>query len=141
MFKQATDDLDDENEDHYSQMIALYGELFTSQRNRGAPKKRYKCCLKIPLPQVMLIIYTRQTWQQTVMPGAIQSSKWLTCLKTGEMRNKTSEGKGKLELPPTPHLMLLSHVDTAHGPTFPTYNPSVMSMPADCVDRLPNLCS
>ncbi|XP_078667366.1 uncharacterized protein LOC144909177 [Branchiostoma floridae x Branchiostoma belcheri] len=33
-------------EDHRLPKIVLYGELSTGQRNRGAPKKRFKDCLK-----------------------------------------------------------------------------------------------
>lgn len=33
-------------EDHRLLKIALYGELSTSHRDRGAPKKGYKDCLK-----------------------------------------------------------------------------------------------
>ena len=53
------------------------------------------------------------------MPGAIRSSKWLMRLMNKEeMHKNTREAKGKLEVHQTPHGMLLSPVDTVHGPAF-----------------------
>ena len=66
----------------------------------------------------------------------------LTSLKeTEETHNKNREANGKLELPQAPHQMFLSPVNTSHGPEFPACDLSVMSVPADVVDRLRNFRS
>ena len=90
----------------------------------------------------MFNLYGGLTWQRTVMPGVIRSSKWLTSFKKAiEMHIGTGRVKGKLELPQTPHRTLSHPVETAHGPAFSALDSSVMSVPEDDVNRLPNLRS
>ena len=79
-----------------------------------------KTVLEIHSPHVMLTLYAGQTWQRTVMPGAIPSSEWLMSVnKTEEMHKKTRDAKGKMEPCQAPHRLLLSPVDTDYSPAFP----------------------
>ena len=73
-----------------------------------------------PSPHVMVTTNAGQTWQRTVMPGAICSSRRLMSLKkTDETCKKTREAREKLELPQAPLRTLFSPVDTAHSPVIP----------------------
>ena len=62
-------------EDNRLPRIALYGELSTGKKNRGAPNKLYKACLKKSL---IACHFAGQTWQPTVMSDVIRSSMLLT---------------------------------------------------------------
>ncbi|XP_069760398.1 uncharacterized protein [Narcine bancroftii] len=64
-------------EDHRLPKIVLYGELSTGRRDRGAPKKRYKDCLKKSLGACHIdhcqwadIASNRASWRLTVRRAA-----------------------------------------------------------------------
>ena len=90
----------------------------------------------------MLTLNAGQTWQRTVMPGAIRTSKLSPSLnKTEEMHKHTRESKVKLKPRQSPHRTSLSPVDTADHLAFPAWRSSVMSVLAVDVDMLRNLRS
>ena len=117
---------------------------------RGEPRwNATKTASKSPSLHVMMTLYGGQTWWWSMMPGAIPSSKWLTSSnKSEEMHTKQEKQKESSSHIKHHHRTLLSLVDTAYNPAFPTLSSSVMpvdnvnrlpnSVPADNVNRLPN---
>ena len=84
-------------DDHHLPMIALYGELSTGHRDRGAPKKRYKHCLKKSLDSCHIDHYQwstlaadREAWRSTVHK-AVSSFEHThrAILKEKRLRTKT----------------------------------------------------
>ena len=67
-----------------------------------------KTVSKSPSLHVMLTLCAGQTWQRTLMPGAILSSKWLTSLNmTEEMHaKKRSNRKARVVSNTTPYLII-----------------------------------
>ena len=98
---------------------------------------------KSPSPHAMLTLYAGQTWQRTVMAGAILSSRWSTSLdKTDEVHKKIPEDtKRKARVASNTTPTLLSPMDTSHSSAFPEKGSSVMSVLAVNVDRPPYLRS
>ena len=62
-------------DDHRLPKIALYGELSTGHRNRGAPKKRYKNSLKKSLGACHIDHCSGLLWLLTASPGATLSTR------------------------------------------------------------------
>ncbi|KAI8490993.1 hypothetical protein Bbelb_314120 [Branchiostoma belcheri] len=77
-------------EDHRLPKIVLYGELSTGQRNRGAPKKRFKDCLKKSLSSA--------AWRHTVHDSV---SAFERRRKTA-LEEKRSKRKNRTVTAPTP---------------------------------------
>ena len=97
-----------------------YGELSTACRYRGAPKKRYKDCLKKSHtachgdPSCRSdMAADRDTWRYSIF-NVIDMFE-----EDRKMNKKTGEAKGKRELRQAPHWTLLSPVSTAHEPAIP----------------------
>lgn len=92
-------------EDHRLPKIVLYGELSSGNRNRGAPKKRYKDCLKKTLSachidhrQWSALASDRDGWRTTVHQGV---SSFETARRTN-LAVKRSRRKNRNTAPPAP---------------------------------------
>ncbi|RVE73868.1 hypothetical protein OJAV_G00035550 [Oryzias javanicus] len=83
-------------EDHRLPKITLYGELASAQRDRGAPKKRFKDSLKKSLGacnidhrQWSTLAKDRDTWRQNIKDAvSFFEEKWRTSLKDKRQRRK-----------------------------------------------------
>ena len=93
-------------DDHRLPKIALYGELFTGHRNRGAPKKRYKDFLKKSLGachidhrQWSTLAADRVTWRHIIHQAV---SSFEDPAKTTWERNAVERNTAKPQQQPYP---------------------------------------
>ncbi|KAL0195131.1 hypothetical protein M9458_008703, partial [Cirrhinus mrigala] len=98
-------------EDYRLAKIILYGELATGHRDRGAPKKRYKDCLKKSLNachidhrQWSSIVADRATWSSTIQRAAtfFEESRRIS-LKDKGLRKKNSDAATQNQTFPCTH--------------------------------------
>ncbi|KAJ7416721.1 hypothetical protein WISP_69127 [Willisornis vidua] len=83
-------------EDHHLPEIVLYGEVTTSCRNTGAPKKRYKDSLKqhlsldhIDCHQWSTLASNQDSWRHTIHDAAASfENACRVCLKKKRQRRK-----------------------------------------------------
>ncbi|KAL0167122.1 hypothetical protein M9458_038966, partial [Cirrhinus mrigala] len=98
-------------EDYRLPKIILYGELATGHRDRGAPKKRYKDCLKKSLNachidhrQWSSIAADRATWSSTIQRAAtfFEESRRIS-LKDKRLRKKNNDAATQNQTFPCTH--------------------------------------
>ncbi|KAI8484505.1 hypothetical protein Bbelb_377760 [Branchiostoma belcheri] len=92
-------------EDHRLPKIVLYGELSTGHRNRGAPKKRFKDCLKKSLSscnidhsQWSALATDRAAWRHTVHDSVSAFER----RRRTALEEKRSKRKNRTVTAPTP---------------------------------------